>query len=119
MKKLFNSFGYAIKGVGVAIKTQTNIRIHLLAVLVVTVTGIFLDLNAIEWAIIALTIGFVLTAEMFNTAIEHLVDFVSPEHHEKAGIIKDLSAGAVLVAAIVATVVAVYIFGNKFISVTM
>ena len=113
MIKLFKSFGYAVKGMFLALKDQQNMRIHLVAILTVTVAGIYFGLTAIEWAIIALTIGFVISAEMINTALEELVDLVSPEHHPKAGKIKDIAAGAVLVAAIVATVVAVYIFGNK------
>lgn len=112
IRKLIKSFGYAIKGMVLATGEQ-NMRIHLVAITVVTIAGIFLKLTAIEWAIITLTIGFVIAAEMFNTAIEELVDLISPEIHIKAGKIKDIAAGAVLVAAIVATVVAVYIFGNK------
>lgn len=112
LKKLIKSFGYAIKGMVLSLGEQ-NMRIHLLAIAVVTTAGIFLDLSASEWAIIALTIGFVISAEMVNTAIEDLVDLVSPERNPKAGRIKDIAAGAVLVAAIVATIVAVYIFGNK------
>ena len=88
-------------------------RIHLVAIVVVTVAGIFLDLSAIEWSVIALTIGIVIVTEMMNTAIEALVDLVSPEYNEKAGKIKDIAAGGVLLSAIIATVVAVYIFGNK------
>ncbi len=88
-------------------------RIHLAAIVVVTIAGAFLGLSAIEWSIIALTIGLVVVAEMMNTAIEVLVDLVSPDYHKKAGKIKDIAAGAVLLSAIIATVVAVYIFGNK------
>lgn len=107
------SFVYAFQGILTAVRTQQNIRIHLLAVAVVTTAGFFLELSAIEWSIIALTFGLVLVAEMMNTAFEGLVDMVSPEHGEKAGMVKDIAAGAVLLAAIIATVVAVYIFGNK------
>ncbi len=113
MIKLFKSFGYALKGMYVALKEEQNMRIHLVAIAVVTFGGIYLGLSAIEWAVIALTIGFVVSLEMVNSAIESLVDHVSPEFHKDAGKIKDLAAGAVLVAAIVATVIAVYIFGNK------
>ena len=88
-------------------------RIHAVAVIVVTIAGIFLGLTAIEWSVIALCIGSVISAEMINTAIEALVDLVSPEFNQKAGKIKDIAAGAVLLTAIVATIVAVYIFGNK------
>jgi diacylglycerol kinase len=113
MKKLLKSFGYAIKGMYIALKEQQNMRIHLLAILVVTLAGIYLGLSAIEWGIIALTMGLVISTEMMNSAIESLVDLISPEYNEKAGKIKDVAAGAVLVAAIIATVVAIYIFGNK------
>jgi diacylglycerol kinase len=114
MKKLLNSFGYALKGMLIVLREQQNMRIHALAVLVVTVVGLFLGLSAIEWSLIALSIGGVMAAEMMNTAIEELVNFVSPDFNEKAGKIKDIAAGAVLLTAIVAAVVAVYIFGNKF-----
>ena len=97
----------------IALRDEQNMRIHLLAIAVVTVAGIYLGLTAIEWAILALTIGFVVSMEMMNSAIEAIVDYVSPEYNKEAGRIKDLAAGAVLVAAIVATVIAVYIFGNK------
>jgi diacylglycerol kinase len=113
MIKLIKSFGYAIKGMLIALKEQQNMRIHLLAIAVVTFAGIYLGLTAIEWSIIALTIGFVISLEMVNSAIETLVDLVSPEYHKQAGKVKDMAAGAVLVAAIVATVIAIYIFGNK------
>lgn len=113
MRKLIDSFGYALKGMYVTLREQQNMRIHAMAVLVVTVAGIFLGLTAAEWSIIALCIGSVMSAEMMNTAIETLVDLVSPEYNEKAGKVKDIAAGAVLLTAIVATVVAVYIFGNK------
>ncbi len=113
MIKLIKSFGYAIKGMMVAVREEQNMRIHLIAIAVVTIAGIYLGLSAIEWAILALTIGSVISMEMINAAIESLVDHVTPEYHKEAGKIKDLAAGAVLVAAIVATVIAVYIFGNK------
>jgi len=113
MKKFLQSFGYAIAGLFLVLKEQQNMRVHLLAIVVVTIAGAFLGLSAIEWSIIALTIGLVVVTEMMNTAIEVLVDLVSPEYNEKAGKIKDIAAGGVLLSAIIATVVAVYIFGNK------
>lgn len=113
MMNFIKSFGYAFKGMYFVLKGQRNMRVHAMAIVVVTIAGIFLELTAIEWSLIALTIGAVITAEMFNTAFETIVDLVSPEYNEKAGKIKDIAAGAVLLAAIVATVVAIYIFGNK------
>lgn len=113
LKKLFRSFGYAIAGILIAAREQQNMRIHVLAVLVVTLSGIFVGLDAIEWGVIALTYGLVLVAEMFNSAIENLIDLVSPERNPLAGKVKDIAAGAVLIAALVATCVAISIFGNK------
>jgi diacylglycerol kinase (ATP) len=113
MIKLLKSFGYALKGTYVALREQQNMRIHAIAIAVVTIAGVFLGLTAIEWSVIALTIGSVISLEMMNTAVELLVDLVSPEYNKKAGKIKDVAAGAVLLTAIIAAVVAIYIFGNK------
>jgi diacylglycerol kinase len=113
MIKLLKSFGYAFKGIYFVLMEEQNMRIHVLAIAVVTIAGIFFELTALEWTVIALSIGGVIMAELMNTAIELLVDIVSPEFNKRAGEIKDISAAGVLVAAIVATVVAVYVFGNK------
>ncbi len=112
--KFLKGFMYAINGILIAVKEQLNLKIHLLALVVVTIAGIFFDLNAVEWAIIFLTFGLVIATEMVNTAIEYLVDMVQPEFHPQAGKVKDVAAGAVLIAAIIAVTVAITIFGNKF-----
>lgn len=117
--KVLKGFGYAIKGILVAVKEQLNLKIHLAAVVVVVVAGIYFELDAIEWSVIFLTFGLVIVAEMLNTAMEYMVDFVSPQLHPMAGKIKDVAAGAVLIAAIVAIAVAVTIFGNKFFNQTL
>jgi diacylglycerol kinase len=114
--KFVKGFWWALKGIGVAFKEQLNLKIHFLAVSVIIFGGVWFNLNTTEWAIVFLTFGMVIVAEMLNTAIEYLVDFVSPQIHPMAGKIKDVSAGAVLIAAITATVVAAFIFGNKFVN---
>jgi len=116
MKKFVKSFGYAAKGLVVALREQQNLRVHFVVIIAVIVAGIYLELTAIEWSIIALTIGMVIVAEMFNTAIEYVVDLVSPEKHRLAEKAKDVSAAAVLTAAFIATIIAIYIFGNKIFS---
>ena len=113
MKKLFKSFGFAAKGISIAFKEQQNLRIHAVVVVIVIALGFFLRLTKVEWAIITLTIGFVISAELLNTAIEELVNLVSPGHHQLAGKIKDISAGAVLLAAVAAVIVGVVILGSK------
>ena len=109
------SFGYAFKGIFIVFKTQHNILIHLLAALVVVTAGIIFELELHQWGLVVLSIGLVLVAEMINTALEWLVDLVSPDYHKKAGLIKDVAAGAVLIAAIIAVIIGFIVFLPKII----
>lgn len=104
------SFGYAFKGIAMLIRTQPNAWIHVLATAVVTVSGIWLHIPAGEWALLLIAMALVWVAEAVNTAIEHVVDLASPEHHPLAGKAKDIAAGAVLLAAIFAAGVACFVF---------
>lgn len=113
MKKLIRSFGYAFKGIGYAAKTQLNFRVHLIATIIACFLGYALNITANEWQWIILCIALVLTAELFNTAIEFLTDLVSPGYNELAGHVKDISAGAVLVTAFFAVVTGLIIFLPK------
>lgn len=114
MKRFLASFGYAFKGLAYAFKTQLNFRVHCLALVLVGALGWYLKLTQNEWLWIAVAVVMVFFAELFNTAIEVLVDLVSPERHPKAGAIKDLAAAAVLVTAIGAIAIALFIFVPKF-----
>ncbi len=109
--RLWDSFGYAGAGVLFVLRTQRNFRIHLIFALAVMGAGIGLGLPRHELALLVLTIGLVLTAEIVNTAAETLVDLASPEYHPLAKLVKDLAAGAVLVAAGVAVVVGLLLLG--------
>jgi diacylglycerol kinase (ATP) len=113
MKKLFNSFGYAFKGIAYAAKTQLNFRIHLGVTAVAVLLGIWLHIAVSEWQWVAVCIALVLVTEIFNTMIETLVDLVSPGYNEKAGHIKDMSAGAVVIAALFALITGTIIFLPK------
>ena len=110
INKLMKSFGYAGHGIYQLIRREQNARIHLFAVLTVVVTGLAVGLNHYEWMGICVAIGMVWSAEAFNTAIEKLVDMVSPEHRQEAGLVKDLAAGGVLICAVVAVIIALLIF---------
>ena len=112
-KKLINSFKYAIEGFISSFKTERNMKIHILAMIIVILLGIYLKISSGEWCIIAITIAVVLSGELFNTAIETIVDMVSPEKNPKAKLAKDISAAAVLTLAIGAIVVGVIIFIPK------
>ncbi|MEZ4830171.1 MAG: diacylglycerol kinase family protein [Bacteroidia bacterium] len=94
------SFGYAFKGIATLFRTQANAQIHLLAVVVISLLGWYLGINAIEWCIILICMALVLVTEGVNTAIEFLTDLVSPEPHPLAGKAKDVAAGAVLISVI-------------------
>ena len=108
--KLIKSFGYALKGIYAATLDQLNIKIHFLAVVIVTIAGIFFHITDMEWCLVVICYGMVLTAELFNSAIENLVDLVSPGHHPLAGKVKDIAAGAVLISAVCTAIVSLFIF---------
>lgn len=114
IKKLLESFNYAIDGVIYAVRTQRNMRIHLLATLVVLLACFFFDISKSEFLILAITITLVVTAELINTAIEAAVDMSTNYYHPLAKIAKNTAAGAVLVTAINALIVGYIIFWDKF-----
>lgn len=110
-RSLWRAFGDAFAGLGYVLRTQRNVRVHVVVTAGVVVTGVWLDLAAAEWAILALTIGLVMAAEIGNTALEALVDLASPDFHPLAKTAKDTAAGAVLVAAVTAVVVGLLVLG--------
>ena len=99
LKKQIRSFGYAWKGIRQCVGKEQNLSFHLITTAVVIAAGFFFGITRTEWVVIILCIGMVIAAELFNTAIEKLVDLVSPERHPIAGQVKDIAAGAVLVCA--------------------
>lgn len=104
------SFKYAGKGIFLFISTGGNVYIHLMAAILVISTGAYFSLKPVEWVCVIFAIGFVLVAEAFNTAIEYMADFVEPNHNTDIGKIKDIAAGAVLIAAITSVIIGVIIF---------
>lgn len=107
------SFGFALKGIKLFFLTQHNAWIHLAAAIVTIIAGFYFHLNTNEWCWIVAAISLVFICEAFNTAIEFLTDLVSPDYNEKAGKVKDLAAGAVLIASITALVIGLLIFLPK------
>lgn len=110
IKKFVKSFGYAGWGIRQLIRHEQNARVHLLATVAVIVTGWLVGLNRYEWFGICVAIGLVWSAEAANTAVEKLVDMVSPERRPEAGLVKDIAAGGVLICAIVAVIIALLVF---------
>jgi diacylglycerol kinase (ATP) len=106
-----DSFRHAFAGLWHALSTQRNTRIHLVIAVAVVALGLWLGLSFSEWAVLVLTIGFVLVSEMLNTVAESLVDLITPDYHPHAKIVKDVAAGAVLLGAIIAVLVGLLILG--------
>ena len=113
MKKFFKGFVYSFKGLCYAFRTQLNFRVHCVATVLVVLLGLYFKLNSYEWLWITTAIAVVVILELVNTAVEVLVDLVSPEQTPKAGAIKDVASAAVLVGAILSLVVALFIFLPK------
>ena len=111
--KRVQSFKYAFKGITHVFVQEHNMWIHLFAAVCVVFVGFYFNINAIEWGLVFFAIGMVIAAEIFNSAIEKLVDLFSTEQNEKAGLIKDIAAGAVLVCAITAALIGLIIFIPK------
>ena len=112
-KKLINSFKYAIQGILSSFKNERNMKIHIFIMILVISAGIILKINKYEWIACILCFAIVISGELFNTAIETVVDMVMPYKNEKAKLAKDVSAGAVLVSAIGAAICGLIIFVPK------
>jgi len=113
IKKRRQSFVFAYNGIVQTFKNEHNFRIHLAVMFLVIVFGYFLKISTTEWMIVILCFGMVLSAEIFNSSIEYLTDLVSPEQNPKAGLVKDMAAGAVLISAIAAAIAGLIIFVPK------
>ncbi|MGV3598612.1 MAG: diacylglycerol kinase family protein [Bacteroidota bacterium] len=108
--KFITSFKYAFSGIAKVFTSEFNFRFHSVAAIAVIIAGFVLDITRTEWLFIAFAIGIVLVAEAINSAIEKLVDLVSPQQQPLAGWVKDVAAGAVLIAAITAAVIGALVF---------
>lgn len=114
LQKRVASFGHAVRGVGAALRTEVHLQLHAAATAVVLGLGLYCGLQRWEWVAVVLSVGAVWGAELLNTAIEAVVDLVSPEYHPLAGRAKDVAAGAVLVVALAALAVGGLVFGPYF-----
>ena len=110
LQKRLKSFTYAFKGIRSFIPKEHNAWIHCTAIVLVTLAGFYFSVTKLEWTILVMCFAVVLAAEAFNTAIERLVDLVSPSYHPIAGDVKDVAAGAVLICAIGAAIIGCIIF---------
>lgn len=113
--KFLRSFTYALRGIKKAFREEFNIRVHSLAAIAVVVMGFAFKVSWLEWIILVLVIGGVFAMELINSSIENLADLYSKKPDPRIKRIKDLAAGAVLVAALSALVIGLIIFLPKII----
>ncbi|WP_394749217.1 diacylglycerol kinase [Spongiimicrobium salis] len=113
IKNRILSVGYALKGAWLLVRTEASIKIQVVIAMLVTALGFYLDISNIEWILQIFAISMVLGVEGVNTAIEKIADFVQPEFDQKIGFIKDISAGAVMLVSIGATIIGLIIYIPK------
>ena len=107
------SVGYAFKGLFVLLKTESSIKIQFAIAIIMTGAGFYFDISNTEWALQFICIGMVMGIEGVNTAVEKLADFIQPGFDEKIGLIKDVSAGAVMAASLISVIVGCIIYIPK------
>lgn len=115
LRRLLQSFSWALAGIGYAVRTQRNMKIHLAAAVLVSLACLYLGLSPVELAVVSVAVFMVLVAEMFNTALEAAVDLFMPGRHPLAKVAKDVAAGAVLLTALNALVVAFFLIWPRLI----
>lgn len=110
LTKFLKSFAYALNGIKASLADQRSLKVQAFIAATTCGAGFYFGLTATEWCVILLTIALVMGLEMMNTAAESLVDLVTREHKPLAGKVKDIAAGAVLLASIFAVIVGVIVF---------
>jgi diacylglycerol kinase len=116
LKKRIYSFRYAFEGIYDLFAHHPNAQVHLFASITVLTAAFIFPLSKIEWCLVIICVGIVVAAEAFNTAIEYLVDWISPDIHPAAKKIKDMGAAGVLLTSFSAVGVGLFIFLPKIIA---
>lgn len=117
LRKRIKSFAYAFAGLRLVFRHEHNAWIHATAAICVVVAGFVFRISSLEWIAVVICIGMVISAEIINSSLERMADFVQPERDDRIKEIKDLGAAAVLVCAIASTIVGIVIFLPKIIAI--
>ncbi|MEH6406198.1 MAG: diacylglycerol kinase family protein [Leeuwenhoekiella sp.] len=104
------AFKYAFKGAWLLIRNEPSVQVQFSIALIVTIAGFYFNITRTEWILQLLAIGLVMGIEGLNTAVEKIADFIHPEFHAKIGTIKDVAAGAVTFAAIIAAIIGFIVY---------
>lgn len=116
MKERIRSFGFAFNGLKILFREEQNSRIHIIAMILTILAGIYFGISIIEWIIVLFAIGLVITMEIVNTSIENIADYITPEKCKTIKKIKDLGAAGVLVSSLTALAIGIIIFIPKLLS---
>ncbi len=112
-KNRIRSVGFALKGALLLLRTEASIKVQFFIGIVMTAAGFFFEISLTEWCIQILTIAVIMGTEGLNTAVEKVSDYIQPEFDTKIGFIKDISAGAVMIVSIAATIIGLVIYVPK------
>lgn len=110
MSNIIRSFKNAIRGLFIAYKEERNLKIHFMISILVLLFAIFFNISNLELTLLLLVIMVVIAMEMLNTALERILDIISPKYNNNVGKIKDVAAGSVLVCAFIAAIIGILIF---------
>ena len=116
-RRLVESFNYAIEGLTSALQNEKHMKFHILSAILIVILAILTNASKVEILLVSISVAFVIITELINTAVEALVDLISPERHPLAKLAKDVAAGAVLVAAINAVCVGYLLFYDKLLDI--
>ncbi len=112
-RNLIDSFNNAVNGILSAVRSERNMKIHISAAALVLILSLFYDLTRAEFLIVCITIAIVIICELFNTAIEVIIDTLIDIYHPKAKVVKDTAAGAVFIASVLSVLVGYFIFFDR------
>lgn len=110
LKKRLRSFGFAFAGIIAFVRSEPHALLHFIATIIVVAAGVYFHITGMQWIAILIMIAIVWITEMLNTVVEKVMDHVAPDYHPRVKWIKDVAAGAVLIAAIIAIIVGAIIF---------
>lgn len=108
------SVSFAVKGAAKLITSEHSVMVQFAIGIFMTIAGFYYDISRTEWLFQTFAIGFVMSIEGLNTAVEKIADFIHPNYHERIGFIKDIAAGAVFFAALTAVAIGIIIYAPKF-----
>lgn len=110
LKKRLRSFGFAIAGIRAFVRSEPHALLHFIATIIVLAAGFYFHVSGMQWIALLIVMSIVWITEMLNTVLEKVMDHVAPDYHPRVKWIKDVAAGAVLIAAVVALAVGAIIF---------